>query len=298
MVEHYLVVEAGLVRERFIPLADQLTMGRDAANDIQLADPSVSKHHAVVRLLKGHPVIEDLGTLNGTVINDERVKKALLRSGDTLKLGNSTLRFVQKTASPMGDDPKAAREVAAEDAGKGMALQGGALPSRRVLKAVSRAPLFSGFTKKQLARICQEATLSIFKAGQTIMRQGDQGQALYLILDGMVRLSTRDANGKEVLVFLLREDQIFGEMSFLTGLPCSGTVRAEQDTLICELRGEVMRQIASTSPSLKGAMEEYYREVLKEWEGILAGRNRFDWHVWRWVNLIRWAERLSVSFTD
>jgi len=33
-----------------------------------------------------------------------------------------------------------------------------------------------------------------------------------------------------------------------------------------------------------------------EWHGILAGRRRFDWHVWRWINTIRWAERLGVTF--
>jgi pSer/pThr/pTyr-binding forkhead associated (FHA) protein len=157
MVDHYLVVDEGLVRERLIPLADKLTIGRDAANDIQLSDSSVSKHHAVVRLLRGHPVIEDLGSRNGVVVNDERVKKALLHSGDTLKLGNSTLRFVQETASPTSDELN--REVTAKDAGGGdISLHGGALPSRQILEAVSRAPLFAGFTKEQLARICQGAT--------------------------------------------------------------------------------------------------------------------------------------------
>jgi hypothetical protein len=262
MVEHYLVVNEGLVRERLIPLMDKLTIGRDAANDIQLSDSSVSKHHAVVRLLRGHPVIEDLGSRNGIVINDEQVKKALLHSGDTLKLGNSTLRFLQKTASPTTDELN--REVSAKDAGGGdTSLHGGALPSRRILEAVSRAPLFAGFTKEQLARICQGATLFVFAAGQTIVRQGDRGRALYLILDGVVRVNTRDNGGKEVFVFFLKEDQIFGEMSFLTGLPCTATVRAENETLICELRGEVMRQIASSSPGLKGAMEGYYQDVLK-----------------------------------
>jgi CheY-like chemotaxis protein/CRP-like cAMP-binding protein len=265
MVQHYLVVDEGLGRERLILLADKLTIGRDAANDIQLSDSSVSKQHAAIRLLRGHPVIEDLGSRNGIVINDERVKKALLHSGDTLKLGNSTLRFVQKTASPTRDELN--REVTAEAAGGDISLHGGALPSRRVLEAVSRAPLFAGFTKEQLARICQGATLFVFAAGQTIVRQGDRGRALYLILDGMVRVSTRDNGGKEVFVFFLKEDQIFGEMSFLTGLPCTATVRAENETLICELRGEVMRQIANSSPGLKGAMEEYYRDVLKMWEG-------------------------------
>lgn len=33
-----------------------------------------------------------------------------------------------------------------------------------------------------------------------------------------------------------------------------------------------------------------------EWQAVLAGRRRFDFRVWRWVNLIRWAERFNVTF--
>jgi two-component system alkaline phosphatase synthesis response regulator PhoP len=271
MVGHFLVVEEGLLREKLVPLSDQLTIGRDSANHIQLSDPSVSKHHAVVRLLKGHPVIEDLGSRNGTFINDERVKTGLLHDGDTLKLGNSTLRFVQKTGPSMTDVPGETREVRPEDMAGHLPLHGGGPPPRRVLEALSHAPLFLGFTSAQLARIAQEAKLSVFQAGKTIIRQGDRGDALYLILDGAVRVSARDNEGKEAVVSFLREDQVFGEMSFLTGLPSSATVRAEKETLVCELGGEVIRGIASTSPSLKTVLAEYYREALKESEARKKG---------------------------
>jgi len=38
--------------------------------------------------------------------------------------------------------------------------------------------------------------------------------------------------------------------------------------------------------------------VHAEWEGILDGSRRFDWHIWRMLNLIRWAERFDVRFGD
>jgi two-component system alkaline phosphatase synthesis response regulator PhoP len=266
MVEHFLIIEEGLLREKLIPLSDRLTIGRDEANDIQLSDPSVSKHHAVVRLLTGHPVIEDMGSRNGTFINDQRVRTGLLHDGDRLKLGNSTLRFVQKTGPSMRDVPRETREVRPEDMAGHLPLHEDGPPPRRVLEALSHAPLFFGFTTEQLARIAQEAKLSVFQAGKTIIRQGDRGEALYLILDGIVRVSACDNEGKEALPSFLKEDQIFGEISFLTGLPSSATVRAEEETLVCELRGDVTRGIASTSPSLKTALEKYYREALKESE--------------------------------
>ena len=36
--------------------------------------------------------------------------------------------------------------------------------------------------------------------------------------------------------------------------------------------------------------------IEREWQAVLQGRKPFDFRVWRWVNLIRWAERFDVSF--
>jgi asparagine synthase (glutamine-hydrolysing) len=36
--------------------------------------------------------------------------------------------------------------------------------------------------------------------------------------------------------------------------------------------------------------------IEEHWQQVLAGARRFDWHIWRWLNLIRWAEQFEVSF--
>jgi two-component system alkaline phosphatase synthesis response regulator PhoP len=266
VVKHYLVIEEGLLREKLIPIANRLTVGREEDNDIQLSDPSVSKHHAVVRLVKGRPVIEDLESRNGTFINNERIRKSLLRPGDKITLGNSTIRFIEETASAAKHDSLETQDLTADDIREDKAVADDTLPSRRVLAAVSRAPLFSGLAREQVAWVCRMADLTVFEAGKTIVRQGDRGRALYLILDGKVRVSACDEEGNEVLSSFLKENQMFGEMSFLSGRPCSVTFRAEEETLICELRGEVMREIVKNSPNVKDMLEDYYRKLLKKLE--------------------------------
>jgi asparagine synthase (glutamine-hydrolysing) len=54
------------------------------------------------------------------------------------------------------------------------------------------------------------------------------------------------------------------------------------------LAGEAARRI----PALHGP------GVQREWTAVLQGRKPFDFRVWRWVNLIRWAERFGVTFGD
>ncbi len=38
------------------------------------------------------------------------------------------------------------------------------------------------------------------------------------------------------------------------------------------------------------------RAALADWQAMLAGRVRFDFRFWRWINLVRWAEKYNVAF--
>jgi pSer/pThr/pTyr-binding forkhead associated (FHA) protein len=96
---YYFAIEDAILGERLIPLQAVVSIGRDAKSDIRLSDPYVSKRHALVRLIHGKYVIEDLGSLNGMFINGERVKRAVLRDGDILKLGHAILLFIHKAKS-------------------------------------------------------------------------------------------------------------------------------------------------------------------------------------------------------
>jgi pSer/pThr/pTyr-binding forkhead associated (FHA) protein len=93
---YYFAIDDAILGERLIPLQAMVSIGRDPENYIRLSDRSVSKRHALVRLVRGEYVIQDLGSLNGIFINGERVKKGVLRSGDILKLRHAILRFIYK----------------------------------------------------------------------------------------------------------------------------------------------------------------------------------------------------------
>jgi hypothetical protein len=75
------------------PLEDGLTLGRTDA-DVLLPDPQVSRRHAVLRLGDGGPTIEDLGSTNGTFVNDEQVNgPRKLEVGDLVRLGAVAFRL-------------------------------------------------------------------------------------------------------------------------------------------------------------------------------------------------------------
>lgn len=72
------------------------SIGRDKSNQIIIADPKVSKFHAVVTFENNEAYIKDTNSTNGTYINNKRIesgKKVKLSNGDKIKIGNTVLIY-------------------------------------------------------------------------------------------------------------------------------------------------------------------------------------------------------------
>lgn len=77
-------------------------VGRTDANSIRLPDGSVSSAHAEVSLdSAGNLIVRDLGSTNGTFVNGQRVREALIQPGQGLRIGNLELMFENTAAAPV-----------------------------------------------------------------------------------------------------------------------------------------------------------------------------------------------------
>jgi diguanylate cyclase (GGDEF)-like protein len=83
---------------RFFVTQDEMTIGRDPAADISVSDQSISRKHARLNREPGGKVrLTDLGSSNGTLVNDKKVatnESVILAKEDMVKLGNSILKFL------------------------------------------------------------------------------------------------------------------------------------------------------------------------------------------------------------
>ena len=85
----------------------QLVLGRDQELDVTLDDHSVSRRHALVTPVFAQYFVEDLGSTNGTLLNQKKVSKHILRDGDSLQMGNFELRFEKEAKDYVDrDDPE------------------------------------------------------------------------------------------------------------------------------------------------------------------------------------------------
>lgn len=79
---------------RFVLAQPVVRVGRHPDSDIQLDDVTVSRRHAeFVRMEPGRYRVKDVGSLNGTYVNRERVDEAVLGNGDEVQIGRYRLRY-------------------------------------------------------------------------------------------------------------------------------------------------------------------------------------------------------------
>src|SRR5208283_1946540 len=99
------------------------TIGRAKGNAFQIADTSISGRHCEILLRGDEVVVGDLNSTNGTFIQGERVTKAILRPGQTLRLGQVDLRLEASTPqTPATAKPGAPAESGGRPAKKHQVL--------------------------------------------------------------------------------------------------------------------------------------------------------------------------------
>ena len=84
----------GLPPGALFPFNDRVSIGRDEENDIMLNDPSVSRRHATIKCDANGAIVKDLGSTNGTFVNDIRVTTQRIAPGDRVRFGKTEL-FVE-----------------------------------------------------------------------------------------------------------------------------------------------------------------------------------------------------------
>ena len=97
-------------------------MGREQA-DVTIETPDLSRRHAVIRAVDGVLEIEDLGSLNGTYVNDRRIESVTrLASGDVIALGETTIEVRGEGAAPESPHPLWLLLQSGPLAGRGLAV--------------------------------------------------------------------------------------------------------------------------------------------------------------------------------
>jgi hypothetical protein len=77
----------------FALTTDRVSLGRLPESDVLLSDPGASRRHAEIRHEDGNWVLVDLGSTNGTMVNEATVGERPLQDGDRITIGHTVLEF-------------------------------------------------------------------------------------------------------------------------------------------------------------------------------------------------------------
>ena len=73
---------------------DEIIIGRDSGNDIQIDNEAVSREHARITRGSNYYLIEDLNSTNGTFVNGKKIYKKFLQEVDEISIGKHSLQIV------------------------------------------------------------------------------------------------------------------------------------------------------------------------------------------------------------
>ncbi len=110
-------------------------------------------------------------------------------------------------------------------------------------------PLFSEMDDQEVAEIRAIMDEMKFKAGQSIVREGETGDLFYVVTEGEVQVIINDALGKEIIIHEVGPGGFFGELSMLTNEPRSAHVKASTPVTVLALERDEFFDFLYKRPS-------------------------------------------------
>jgi uncharacterized membrane protein len=144
--------------------------------------------------------------------------------------------------------------------------------SQMTLEALRSVPLFASLdddAARDLRNLLSEKTV---QQNTRLFRQGDTGDAMYLIESGRVRISIRDDDKQELTLAELAQGDFFGEMSIIDGRQRSADARVIEDARLAVLSREAFLSFVRTKPDVALEMLSALTDRLRRTDELLRSR--------------------------
>ncbi|RME82631.1 MAG: Crp/Fnr family transcriptional regulator [Zetaproteobacteria bacterium] len=119
---------------------------------------------------------------------------------------------------------------------------------------LSRSLLFAPLAEAERAKICARMHEKAYPAGAMIFAEGDAGDALYLVLEGEVKIGATTPDGHEIVYAVLGPGAFFGELALIDGHPRSAYAAAITKTRLAVLARERFEALLDDSPAMARAL--------------------------------------------
>ncbi|MGH8011413.1 MAG: cyclic nucleotide-binding domain-containing protein [Candidatus Binataceae bacterium] len=155
---------------------------------------------------------------------------------------------------------------------------------REVMTELRRVDFLRDLSDAELRLLLPAVTVQRFGAGEVIVREGDQGDSIYIIRAGKVEVVASAHDGKQVHIRDLTRPAFFGEIALMTGEPRNATIRARSDAELLEITRDGFTQLFQAHPDVAASMSAVIALRMTETRELLAAaphedgaRTRTNW---------------------
>ncbi len=115
-------------------------------------------------------------------------------------------------------------------------------------KLLRELPLFANLDMSKLRLLAFTSDRMTYEIGELIVKQGDQGDAAFVVLDGEAEVILEGEDGTETTLYVMSRGQVMGELAMLCDTPRSATVRARSSMTALRLNRDVFVELARQDP--------------------------------------------------
>jgi cAMP-dependent protein kinase regulator len=126
--------------------------------------------------------------------------------------------------------------------------------------AYGTPPLFFDLSRDEFTALVERLAPRSVGAGDTIIRQGEKGDSIFVIVSGQVSISRREADRSEVWITNLGEGNFFGEFGYFSGQKRSASVRAVEETTLLEIGRKDLEAVIAKHPRVREVLLSFYKE--------------------------------------
>jgi CRP-like cAMP-binding protein len=121
-------------------------------------------------------------------------------------------------------------------------------------------PLFSSLTPGSLRSLVEKVTIQVYQAGERIVKEGDPGNTLYVVVEGEVKVYREGPPRRELA--RLGEGAFFGEIAVITRFPRTSSVEAACETTVLEISTDVIGDVIDEYPEVLKVLLRFFRDRL------------------------------------
>lgn len=135
---------------------------------------------------------------------------------------------------------------------------------------IRKAPLFSALDDAAAHELRQSMVALKLNKGQVLFKEGQEGDRLYVVVHGKIKLGTQSNDGRENLLSILGPGEMFGELSLFDPEPRTSTATAVTDARLVSLAHDAVIGLVTSNPQTSLELLRRLAQRLRKSNEVLA----------------------------